>query len=201
MLGTLTQLTGKSYAVIMVDMDIPTNNPPATNTLLHWMQTGFTPATTSTTLNTTNGVQQVFLLNQGNTAALASYLGPSPPARLPLSHRYTQILVDTSSITAQQTSTLQSAAQSRQGFNANTVLTSANLVDKVVAGNSFNVTNPGPAQNSVAGTGTGNETGSTSSTGATSSTTATFRGDAGVTVPSGGMVFGLLAAGAVFLGL
>ncbi|KAK0728265.1 phosphatidylethanolamine-binding protein, partial [Lasiosphaeria miniovina] len=148
LIGTTTRLLGSSYAVLMIDLDIPTNTPPATNTLAHWIQTGLTPATAATTLNTTRGTIQAFLLeNKGNTAAIAPYFGPSPPARIPLSHRYTQILVDTSSITAQGLQTLSTAVNaSRVGFNAGTVLAQANLAGKVVAGNFYNVTNPGPVQ-------------------------------------------------------
>jgi hypothetical protein len=61
-IGTRTRLNGTSYAVMMIDLDIPTNNPPETNTLLHWMQTGLTPATAPTTLNTTAGTITAFLL-------------------------------------------------------------------------------------------------------------------------------------------
>ncbi len=147
----------------MVDLDIPTNNPPQTSTLLHWMQMGLTLSNTPMMFNTTNGRQSVFLLqNSSSTAPAAMYLGPNPPARVPLSHRYTQVLVDTSSITQQQMNMLMQAAQTRQGFDPMSVLMMANLMDKVVAGNSFNVTNPGPAQS-------GGGAGSNSSTGGTGS--------------------------------
>lgn len=149
--ATLSKLTGTSYAVIMIDLDIPTNTSQ-TNTLLHWMQTGLTPAGTTTMLNSTSGMMQVFMLqNTTKTAALAPYIGPGPPARLPLSHRYTQILVDISDISTDATGTLQSAAKTRTGFDAMTVLTAAGLEDKVVAGNFFNVTNPGPIRGTMDG--------------------------------------------------
>ena len=147
-IGTLTRLNGTSYAVIMIDLDIPTNPP---NTLLHWMQTGLAPAQTPTTVNNASaapggGSVTLFLLtNSSGTAPLADYRGPNPPARNPLSHRYTQILVDTSESTARDVGALGTAAQTRLGFNASAVLAAANLLDRVVAGNSFNVTNPGPA--------------------------------------------------------
>lgn len=156
--GTLTQLTGTSYAVIMIDLDIPTNSPPKTSTLLHWMQTGLTPATSATQLNTTSGAMSAFLLeNAGGTAAAAPYIGPNPPARIPLSHRYTQILVDTSGLSAQGAKALQAAAQNRSGFDAPAVLAKAGLkaASVVVAGNSFNVTNPGPVMAASAGGGGG----------------------------------------------
>ncbi|KAI0157251.1 PEBP-like protein [Xylariaceae sp. FL1272] len=144
-LGTESKLDGTSFAVIMIDLDIPTDNPPATNTLLHWMQTGLTQSSSATVLNTTTGTLSEYLLSVAdNQTAFASYIGPSPPARIPLSHRYTQILVDTSDATDDGLATLQTAAANRSGFNAEAVLTQAGLVDKVVAGNFFNVTNPGP---------------------------------------------------------
>ncbi|KAK3326501.1 phosphatidylethanolamine-binding protein [Apodospora peruviana] len=164
MLGTTTRLNGSSYAVLMIDIDIPTNTPPETNTLLHWMQTGLTPATTATNIMTSGGrAIQLFLLeNRTQTEPVVTYFGPNPPARTPLSHRYTQILVDTSGVTAQSINGLQSAAGTRPaiGFNASAVLEDANLANKVVAGNFFNVTNPGPvmgvATNTTGTTGNNN---------------------------------------------
>ncbi|CAI0653873.1 unnamed protein product, partial [Colletotrichum noveboracense] len=88
-IATEQKLQGQ-YAVMMVDIDVPTNQPPKTGTLLHWMQTGFTSADTPTILNTTAGTKTVFVMqNKMNAAALAPYFGPNPPAREPLSHRYT----------------------------------------------------------------------------------------------------------------
>ncbi|PKS10857.1 hypothetical protein jhhlp_002614 [Lomentospora prolificans] len=146
-LATSQRLQG-TYAVLMVDLDIPTDTPGQTNTLLHWLQTGLTSSTQATTFNTTGGTSnggQVFLLqNRGNAAPLAEYIGPNPPAREPLSHRYTFILVDHSTITQQGLNALSAAAQTRIGFNALDVLTQAGLASRVVAGNFFNVTNPGP---------------------------------------------------------
>jgi len=154
------QLRG-TYAVIMVDLDIPADNGGQTNTLLHWMQTGLTLSTQATTLQSGNGGQnqQVFLLqNRGNAAALAEYLGPNPPARNPLSHRYTFVLVDHSNISQQGLQALQQAAQTRLGFNTATVLSQAGLSSNVVAGNFFNVTNSGQAQPGVGGPALGNGT-------------------------------------------
>lgn len=166
-LATTARLAGTSYAVMMIDLDIPTNSPPTTSTLLHWMQTDLQQSNTAITMNTTAGTTNVFALQMpGAVAAAASYIGPAPPARTPLSHRYTQVLVDTSSASQQSLSILAQAAQNRQGFNAEQVLTQAGLQDKVVAGNFFVVTNPGPASNSTAGT----------ANGATNSTTGTGKG-------------------------
>lgn len=153
-IATAQKLNGTSYAVLMVDIDIPTNSPPATSTLLHWMQTGLTPATAATSLNGSSG--SVFLLqNSSNTAPFAPYLPPNPPARVPLSHMYVQILVDTTGASTSAIDGLRTAAANRTAFSAATVLKAAGLQNKVVAGNFYNVTNPGP----VAGSnGTGNGT-------------------------------------------
>lgn len=154
-IATTQRLNGTSYAVVMIDLDVPTNSPPATSTLLHWMQTGLTPATTTTQLNTSTAAMAVFLLqNSSNTAPLAPYLSPNPPARVPLSHRYTQILIDTTGIQQTALDTLRTAASNRSAFSAMTVLTKAGLENKVVAGNFYNVTNPGPATNAGSGNGT-----------------------------------------------
>lgn len=194
--GTTTQLTGTSYAIMMIDLDIPTNVTGKTGTLLHWMQTGLTPATSATTLNTTSGRSSVFLLqNTANTAALAPYFGPSPPARTPLSHRYTQILVDTSALNTQATGTLQNAAASRRDFDAPTVLRQAGLQNSVVAGNFFVVTNPGPAQD---GGSSNSTTGSGTSQSPQPSSTAVIS-DAGIISQPQATILCLLAAGAVFL--
>ncbi|KAK3685986.1 phosphatidylethanolamine-binding protein [Podospora appendiculata] len=170
-IGTVARLTGKTYAVLMIDLDIPTNSSK-TNTLLHWMQTDLTPATTASRFTAANGSVSVFLLeNRGNTSAFAPYIGPNPPARIPLSHRYTQILVDTTNLTSQGASELQTAAATRIGFTASTVLAQAGLSGKVVAGNSYNVTNPWPVQ---AATGATNANTSTSTTKTGATNTASF---------------------------
>ncbi|KAI0909064.1 PEBP-like protein [Ustulina deusta] len=165
-LATQSKLDGSSFAILMIDLDIPTDNPPQTNTLLHWMQTGLTQSSSAVPLNTTTDSFTAFVLSvPQDEAAFAPYLGPSPPARIPLSHTYTEIIVDTSDASEEALSTLQAAAANRQGFNAQSVLTSAGLADKVVAGNFFNVTNPGPvsdstASNSTTGRGNGTSSGS-----------------------------------------
>ncbi|KAK4241222.1 phosphatidylethanolamine-binding protein [Achaetomium macrosporum] len=203
-IGTLARLNGTSYAVMMIDLDIPTNNPPQTNTLLHWMQTGLTPSSTATQLNTTSGTIRAFLLeNRSNTTAVAPYFGPNPPARVPLSHRYTQVLVDTSGMTEEGGQALRAAAAARSGFEASAVLAQAGLEGKVVAGNFYNVTNLGPAR---AGTVVANATGTsgvgtTSGTGAgASQTSVPVAGTAGLR-PGGVLVGGLVMVGMVALGL
>ncbi|KAH8900788.1 PEBP-like protein [Thozetella sp. PMI_491] len=184
-IATSSKLTGSSYAIIMLDLDIPSNTNP--HVLLHWMQTDLTPATTTTSLATANGTSQAFVLqNAKNTTALAAYIGPGPPAKTPLSHRYTQILVDTSSIKANGTAALKAAAATRNGFDITTVLKNAGLSNNVVAGNSFNVTNPGPADDSGTGTGTGTNStsGSGSTKGGTNSTKGTASGTGSTTKPT-----------------
>ncbi|KAI1746246.1 PEBP-like protein [Xylaria scruposa] len=153
-IATQSKLDGTSFAVLMIDLDIPTDSPPKTNTLLHWMQTGLTQSSSAVSLNTTSGSESAFEFSVSGDEAFAPYFGPAPPARIPLSHRYTQIIVDTSDVTDAGLAALKAAAANRMGFDAQSVLTSAGLVDQVVAGNFFNVTNPGP----VTGTTTSNST-------------------------------------------
>lgn len=218
-IGTLARLNGTSYAVMMIDLDIPTDSPPQTNTLLHWMQTGLTPSTVSTQLNTTSGPIRAFLLeNRASTAAVAPYFGPNPPARVPLSHRYTQVLVDTSALTDEGLQALRAAAGTARGFDAGAALAGAGLEGRIVAGNSYNVTNPGPALAPNAtgtGTGTGNGNGNGTATataagggggggGGASETGAsqTVVPGAGVMMrPGSALVGGLGVVGLVMLGL
>lgn len=190
----------------MIDLDIPTDSPPETSTLLHWMQTGLVPATTATMLNTTMGQMQGFVLqNPQNITAAAEYFGPSPPARVPLSHRYTQILVDTSGVSTTAMSALTTAAQNRRGFEAMSVLMTADLMENVVAGNFFNVTNPGPAASTTGNGGTfANSTGggSPQGTSAGPTPTATFANSAGVLAgPQSGAVITVISFAAFFLAL
>ena len=190
----------------MIDLDIPTDSPPETSTLLHWMQTGLVPATTATVLNTTMGQMQAFVLqNAQNITAAAEYFGPSPPARIPLSHRYTQILVDTSEASTTAMNALTTAAQNRRGFEAMNVLMTAGLMDSVVAGNSFNVTNPGPAASTNGTGGTfANSTGGGSAQGTSSgpTPTATFANSASVLAgPTSGAAVFLLSFAALFLAI
>lgn len=124
----------------MVDLDIPSQESP--HTFLHWMQTDLTPATTASTMSASNGSTQAFILsNAKNTSALVAYTQPAPPPQNPLSHRYAQILIDTSSMSPTGLGALQSAVETRVGFDTESVLQSAGLSSNVVAGNSFNVTN------------------------------------------------------------
>lgn len=127
---------------MMIDLDIPTDSPPLTSTLLHWMQTGLTQSSTPANLG---GITAFPLTATTGENALLDYFGPNPPARVPLSHRYTQILVDTSAASMESLAILQQAATTGQrGFDAATVLEDAGLSGSVVAGNYFVVTNTGP---------------------------------------------------------
>jgi phosphatidylethanolamine-binding protein len=186
----------------MIDLDIPTDAPPATSTLLHWMQTGLTFANQASTLNLGTASQSVFLLqNSSNTAPLAPYFGPNPPARIPLSHRYTFVLVDHTNITPAGLTALTTAAATRRGFNAQQVLTSAGLASNVVAGNFFNVTNAGPATSATNGTGSGSAA-PTGTSGTTRPTTSSFPGAAMSLNPHmGAVALCLGVVGAVFVGL
>lgn len=138
---------------MMVDLDIPSSTQPTT--FLHWIQTDLAASTTPETIMTNQGILQGFGVNLAkDTAAIVPYTQPSPPAQNPLSHRYTQLLIDTSQMTSAGLTALQTAAQNRVNFNINTTLQEAGLSQSVIAWNFFNVTNPGPAA-STAGSATG----------------------------------------------
>ncbi|KAL2191265.1 hypothetical protein L209DRAFT_747764 [Thermothelomyces heterothallicus CBS 203.75] len=221
---------------MMVDLDVPTDTPPATDTLLHWMQAGLVPSATPTQMNTTAGTLQVFLLgdpsasNTGTSAGrgrvanatagiTVPYVGPNPPARTPLSHRYVQLLVDTSGMTAQGAEALRRAAASattttRRGFDPSAALAAAGLGGRVVAGNSFNVTNAGPPANSTGGSGPKSGSGSASESDTSGSDGSASRAGAGdgarqTVLPGEGvgsrpgsvLIGGLVAVGVVALGL
>ncbi|KAF9881440.1 hypothetical protein CkaCkLH20_00586 [Colletotrichum karsti] len=189
--GTTEPLTGKSYAIIMVDVDIPTNNPPQTGTFLHWAQTDLTPAGAPTTLKLSDGTQRSINTLTTNAAAIADYKGPSPPARVPLTHKYIEILVDTSEITPDGTAALQTLS-TRGGVDVNDVLTKAGLANKVVAGNFFTVTNPGPAANAERRTnGTGTTTPSGGMTKPSAAPSGISMGFRGVSVSVGAAVVGV----------
>lgn len=148
-IATTSQLTGTSFMVIMVDLDIPSNSTP--HTFLHWVQTDLTPSTAASAVTSGNGsASQAFTLtNTKGTAALVAYTQPNPPAQNPLSHRYTQVLVDTSALSAAALDTIKTAVQTKVGFDVATVLQSAGLTANVIAGNSFNVTNSGTTANGI----------------------------------------------------
>lgn len=151
--------------VIMVDLDIPSNSTP--HTFLHWVQTDLTPSTAASAVTSGNGstTQAFTLTNSKSTAALVAYTQPNPPAQNPLSHRYTQVLVDTSAMSAAALDTIKTAAQSKVGFDVATVLQNAGLTASVVAGNSFNVTNSGTATTSNGNAAAANGTTTSTTTG------------------------------------
>lgn len=154
MLATADQLSG-IYAVVMVDLDVPTSDAK-TVTLLHWMQTGLSSSSSATTLALADGssTEGFVLKPTASTAALATYLGPSPPpGRQPPAHRYTLLLVEHTDISEEGLTALTDAAASRRGFDVMRSLDAAGLADRVVAGNFFTVRSaPG---NSTAGGGPG----------------------------------------------
>jgi phosphatidylethanolamine-binding protein (PEBP) family uncharacterized protein len=206
--GTAQRLFG-TYALMMVDPDIPPSSPGgATSELLHWMQTNLVSSNTSTSIA---GVKAFALVNPSNTAAFASYIQPSPPNKSPTSHRYTQLLFNTTGNNA-SLAQLKKFAVNRANFSATNVAKSAGLT--VLAGNSFNVT----ANNQTTGVGLGSSTGgvaaSTSTATRTSTVAASGTGksnstatsglpkstnDAGQLVGSGAFVAGLGALGAAVL--
>ncbi len=170
------------------------------------MQTGLTPSTTQTQLNTTSGAIRAFLLeNRANASAAAPYFGPNPPARVPLTHRYTQILVDTTALTEQGTQALRTAAATRGGFDAAAVLARAGLQGSVVAGNSFNVTNPGPAlaanASSTTATAAASGTGTAAAGTGTGASQTVVPGRGAVLRPGTALVGALVGVGVLMMGL
>lgn len=111
----------------MVDIDLPGGG-----TLLHWLQTDMT-------VEQVPGTPPLSMVVQGN--ASAPYIAPKPPAQAPLTHRYVQLLVDTTGLTSSDAILIQAAA-TRQGFNTQQVLSAAGLTaDRIVGGNFFTVSN------------------------------------------------------------
>jgi hypothetical protein len=194
-----------SYAVLMIDLDIPTDTPPQTDTLLHWLQTGLTPPQFPTTIVTGSGdINMAYLLEDDNSSAIAvattppaivPYFGPNPPAREPLTHRYTQLLVDTTGLGEEGERVLRTAAATLRGFDAAAVLGEAGLAERVLAGNFFTVRNEGPVGEDGTGTGTvGGEEGA----GETPAVPTAPSGSAGGVVRAG---FGVVAAVGVVVGM
>lgn len=205
-LATAQRLPGQ-YIALMIDLDIP-QTPPTS--LLHWMSGSLVSSATPVML----GTQTVFPLRDapatGTTqvvAEAAPYFGPNPPARNPLSHRYTEILVDITGLSTQAIQTLTGAAATRLGFDAMRVLASAGIpASRVVAGNFFNVTNPGPA---MADNGNGGmfNNGTMQGTGVNTllpprPTSSILPGAAaGIGSHAGGVLMGLVAVAGIFLAL
>lgn len=145
---------------MMVDPDIPPATAGgATSELLHWMQPGLVSANTTTTIG---GMKVYELINPTNTSAIASYIGPAPPNKSPTTHRYTQLLLNTTG-NSTALSTLTKAGATRSNFSAVDVVKNAGLT--VLFGNSFNVS---ATTNTTAGTAT-NSTSSGSTSGGKSS--------------------------------
>lgn len=120
-------LREQSSIVVMVDVDLPGGG-----TLLHWLQTGMT-------VEAVSGTTPLSMVVQGN--ASAPYIAPNPPAQAPLTHRYVQLLLDTTGAANADAALIQAAA-ARQGFNTQQALVGAGLTaDKIVGGNFFTVTN------------------------------------------------------------
>lgn len=137
---------------MMVDPDLPTT---PSSELLHWLQPGLKSANATSTIG---GVKVFALLGASNASASAAYIQPSPPFKIPFSHRYVQLLLDTSNVTAAGMQSLLTAAKTRQNFDAVAVVKNAGAT--IVGSNWFNVTNA----DALAG-GNGTTTGSNSTTG------------------------------------
>ena len=147
----------------MVDPDIPPQTAGgATSELLHWMQSGLVSANTSTTIG---GMKVFELVNPSNTAPIASYIQPSPPNVSPTTHRYTQLLFNTTGNSSALVK-LMKFGMTRTNFSAVNVVKSAGLT--VLMGNSFNVT---AATNTTASGGSSSGNSSTTAAGTNATTT------------------------------
>jgi phosphatidylethanolamine-binding protein (PEBP) family uncharacterized protein len=155
--GTTNKLAG-TYTILMVDPDIPSSSGTGpTSQFLHWVQSDLVSSDTTTTIS---GQKVYTLVNAKNTTAFAAYLQPNPPNKAPTTHRYTQLLFNTTGASAATAlKSLQTAAKSRGNFSTAEVVKSAGLV--VLMGNSFDVAFGDKGINS---TGTGAGSGSSSGT-------------------------------------
>jgi len=146
-IGTSQPLVG-SYTLMMVDPDIPPQIVGgATSELLHWLQPGLVSANTSTTIG---GIKVYELINPTNVSAIATYLGPSPPNKSPTTHRYTQLLLNTTGNGIALAALTKSGA-TRTNFSAVDVVKNAGLT--VLFGNYFNVS--ADTNTTVSGSGNG----------------------------------------------
>lgn len=64
-------ISGLTFMVVMTDPDAVGLGSNGSSSFLHWMQDGFTSATTNVTVQ---GKTVVSLLNSGNVTAIASYI-------------------------------------------------------------------------------------------------------------------------------
>jgi phosphatidylethanolamine-binding protein (PEBP) family uncharacterized protein len=146
--------------VILADPDIPgAPTDSKTGQFLHWIQAGLESSSTSTTV----AGQTIFeLQTPANVSAFAPYIQPSPPNRALTTHRYIELLVNTTGDSA-ALKTLMTAGATRTNFSALAVVNAAGK--EVLFANYFNVTNEdalaaaGGSANTTA-TGSGNGTGS-----------------------------------------
>ncbi|TVY37791.1 hypothetical protein LOCC1_G005446 [Lachnellula occidentalis] len=182
-IGTSQPLVG-TYTLMMVDPDIPPQIAGgATSELLHWLQPGLVSANTSTTIG---GMNVYELINPTNVSAIATYIGPAPPNKSPTTHRYTQLLLNTTGNGA-ALSTLSKAGATRSNFNAVDVVKNAGL--DVLFGNYFNVS--AATNTTVSATGSG-----TSASGGNGGSTATAAAGAGTEGNSTGLAQSTAGVGA-----
>ncbi|EPE30006.1 PEBP-like protein [Glarea lozoyensis ATCC 20868] len=158
-IGTSQKLFG-TYAVILADPDIPgAPTDSKTGQFLHWIQAGLESSSTSTTV----AGQTIFeLQNPSNASAFAPYVQPSPPNRALTTHRYIELLVNTTGDSA-ALKTLMTAGATRTNFSALAVVNAAGK--EVLFANWFNVTNEdalAAAGGSVNATATGSGNGTSS---------------------------------------
>lgn len=184
---------------MMVDPDIPPQTAGgSTSELLHWMQPGLVSANNVSFIA---GTMMFELINPSNTSAFATYIQPSPPNKSPNTHRYTQMLLNTTGNSSALTQ-LSQFAKTRTNFSAVNVAKDTGL--KVLFGNSFDVTNTTLVQSNITKT---NNTGSgvAGAAGASGTGTGTLAGAASTssTTPktAGGLPTVVNGRGAYIAGL
>ncbi|RDW65313.1 hypothetical protein BP5796_10005 [Coleophoma crateriformis] len=129
-------IANKTFAVVMFDPDTPATGVGGngTNSFLHWFQDGLTSSVSEVDVA---GKNVTPLVNVFSVAPLQTYVQPSPPTGQ--THRYVQILLDTTGVTGFVVSAATgNATTSRTGFDMNAFVKESGLT--VFSSNFFNVT-------------------------------------------------------------
>jgi hypothetical protein len=172
----------------MCDPDIPgAPTDSLTGQFLHWLQPGLESSSVSTKVAGQTIFELKTVKTAGNTTAIAPYLQPSPPNQALTTHRYIQLLVNTTGNSA-ALQKLMTAGAVRTNFSALQTVDAAGL--KVLFGNYFNVTNE-DALKAAGGASNG-------TTGGKTNGTSPLQGGAASFGSSGVMIAGVAAFAAAF---
>jgi hypothetical protein len=152
------------YVVMVVDPDLPTSPPTE---MLHWLQ----PFSSSSQSTTIGGKTVYELIPPSSTSAYADWKQPSPPFKVPYSHRYVILLLDLSDVSGIGDETLQADAQTRNPFDAVKTIKAAGV--PIIGSTWFNVTNAEAISSGSASVSSTSSTSSHSSTSTDSSSATT----------------------------